>query len=310
MRKTYLFFIFLLLVSIHTKAQENPKIDKKTFFNSTEGIDKAKKEFKTAENYYEKGSGTYDEALKYYLKLFQYNSESKELNYKIGVCYLWTSNRKASLNYLLKSSSEVALDYYLLLGRSYQYNLKFAEAKESYDKYMATLTKWQKFDTRKLYKQLMDECDASEIILKEDSLPVFVINLGPVINSYYDDYGAYLPKNDTAIYFTSKRPEKEPIKKTSRNEYKEQILISNNCLNEPSNYAQAIPKLSFTENTSLAWFDRNKTRIYYYKGGINNGRLMKADFNGKKWKSKMLKGKINHIAYKETSISISDSGAT
>ncbi len=310
MRKNNILLFFVLFLSITALSQENPKIDTKTFFNSTTGIEKAKKDFKAAENYYKKGNGTFDEALKHYLKLFLYNPESNALNYKIGACYLWTSNKKASLSYLLKSDAAVASDYYLLLGRSYQYNLQFSEAKAMYDKFMGTLTKWERFDARKIYNQLIDECNASELILKEDSLPVFILNLGPVINSYYDDYGAYLPENDSVIYFTSKRPEQEPEKKVSRNSFKEQILVSNNCLNQPSNYAIPIPNVSFSDNTSLTGVDRTKKRIYFYKGGIGNGRLMKADFNDKKWKTKQMKGKINHIAYKETSLSIADDGTT
>jgi tetratricopeptide (TPR) repeat protein len=300
-------FIFSLLFSIAiSHAQENPKIDKKSFFTSPKGIEKAKKDLKAAEKYYNKGIGTYDEALKYYLSLYHYNPASKELNYKIGACYLWTSDRKASLSYLLNSSPEIANDYDLLLGRSYQYNLKFAEAKVAYTNYMESLSKWKRFDSRKQYNQLMDECTASEILLKEDSVPVSIVNLGPVINSIYDDYGAYLFDQDSSIYFTSKRPEKESTKKVSRNSSKEQILVSNNCISQPSNYALLVSQISSSKNTSLAGVDRNKKGIYFYKGGKKTGQLMKANYNGKKWKTKALKGKINHIAYKETSISVAN----
>jgi len=219
---------------------------------------------------------------------------------------LWTSNRKASLQYLINSSPEVAKDYYLLLGRSYQYNLKFAEAKEAYAIYMKSLSKWKRFDSRKQYDQLMDECTASEGLLKIDSVPVFIVNLGPVINSYYDDYGAYLFDQDSSIYFTSKRPEKESAKKISGIGLKEQILVSNNCISQPGKYALQVPNISTSKNISLTGIDRNKKGIYFYKGGIKTGQLMKANYKGNKWKTKALKGKINHIAYKETSISVAN----
>ncbi|HAM99670.1 MAG TPA: flagellar motor protein MotB [Marinilabiliales bacterium] len=310
MRKISALFLISVFISTFLFSQENPKIDKKTFFSSTLGIEKAKKDFKIAERHYANGIGTYDEALKHYLKLYGYNSNSPALNYKIGVCYLFTSNKKASLTYFLNSPPEIAKDYYLLLGRSYQTNLKYDEAKEAYAKYNTSLSRWKRFDFRKDYNQLVSECDASQEIMKEDSLPVFIINLGPVINSYYDDYGAYLPASDSNIYVTSKRPEVEPRKKVSRFKFKEQLLVSNNCIHQPSNYAIPIPKLDFSNNTSLAGVDQNKKQIYFYKGGADWGRLFAATFNGKKWKAKELKGKINHIAYKETSISIADDGTT
>jgi outer membrane protein OmpA-like peptidoglycan-associated protein len=310
MRKISALFLISVFISTFLFSQENPKIDKKTFFSSTLEIEKAKKDFKIAERHYANGIGTYDEALKHYLKLYGYNSNSPALNYKIGVCYLFTSNKKASLTYFLNSPPEIAKDYYLLLGRSYQTNLKYDEAKEAYAKYNTSLSRWKRFDFRKDYNQLVSECDASQEIMKEDSLPVFIINLGPVINSYYDDYGAYLPASDSNIYVTSKRPEVEPRKKVSRFKFKEQLLVSNNCIHQPSNYAIPIPKLDFSNNTSLAGVDQNKKQIYFYKGGADWGRLFAATFNGKKWKVKELKGKINHIAYKETSISIADDGTT
>ncbi len=304
-------FIFLLLFSIAVAhAQENPKIDKKTFFNSAEGIEKAKKDLQTADKYYNKGYGTFDEALKNYLEVYQYNPASNELNYKIGVCYLWTSDRKASLQYLQNSSHEVANDYYLLLGRSYQYNLKFAEAKEAYTSYMESLTKWKQFDSRKQFNQLIDECIASESLIKEDSVQVSVVNLGQVINSYYDDYGAWLFDQDSSVYLTSKRPKKESLKVKSRTGSKEQVLVSNNCIYQPATYALPVQKISSSKNTSIAGVDRNKKGIYFYKGGRKTGQLMKANYDGKNWKVNSLKGKINHIAYKESSISIaSDSTA-
>ncbi|KAF0237176.1 MAG: flagellar motor protein [Prolixibacteraceae bacterium] len=309
MKKYPLIFSLLFSIAI-TQAQENPKIDKKTFFISPEGIENAKKAFEAAEKYYKKGFVFYNEALKNYLNVYQYNPASKELNYKIGACYLWTSARKSSLPYLLNSTPEVAKDYYLLLGRSYQYNLKFAEAKEAYKSHMESLSKWKRLDSRKQYKQLIDECTASETLLKVDSAAVLIVNLGPVINSNYDDYGAWLFEQDSSIYLTSKRPKRESAKKVSGIGSKERILVSNNCINQPSTYAMPVPKISSSKNISIAGVDRNKTGIYFYKGKRKTGQLMKAGYKGKTWKTNALKGRINHIAYKETSISIaSDSTA-
>lgn len=285
-------------------AQKNPKIDKKTFFASQEGAIEAKNALTKAEKYYRKGAGTFDEALKYYLQAYDYNDKSHALNYKIGICYLYTANKKAALDYLLQSSPETAKDYYLALGRAYQYNLEFGKAKDAYAKYLAGLYAWQQFDAKKQVKQLTDECDVSAEIMK-DSLPVYIINLGPVINSYYDEYNAILPHGDTNIYFTSKRPRKEPNKRVSRFKFKERILVTNNCINEPSNYVAALPKLDYKYNTSIVNFNKAKNKIYFYKGRKHNGRLYAAVYEKNKWKKiKPLKGGINHIAYKETSMAI------
>jgi outer membrane protein OmpA-like peptidoglycan-associated protein len=309
MKQFYVILIFGIFLSNFLWAQQNPPIDRKTYFTESTNVSKAKKDLRIAEKYYLKGMGTYDEALKHFLKLYQYNPVSHALNYKIGVCYLFTANKKASLPYFLNSSPETAKDYYLLLGRSYQFNLKFDDAKASFSKYMESLSKWKQFDFRKEYNQLQDECNTGKEIL-QDSLSAFIINLGPIINSYYDEYGAYLPFNDTTLYLSSKRPEVEPRKRESRFKFSERLLVTNNCVSSPARYAVELPKLEFTDNTSLAGVDMHQKRIFIYRGGTHNGQLYSAKFNGKKWKKKLLKGSINHIAYKETTISMADDGTT
>jgi outer membrane protein OmpA-like peptidoglycan-associated protein/tetratricopeptide (TPR) repeat protein len=287
-------------------AQENPRIDKETFFAGPGGMEEVKSDLKKAEKYYKKGQGTYDEALKYYRKAYRYNPNSLELNYKIGICYLLSSDKAASLKYFLESNPEVAKDYYLVLGRAYQYNMQFTSAKESYEKYLNTLNTLQRNDQRKKIKQLISECDYGASLTK-DSLDVFIINLGPVINSYYDDYNAFLPPMDSNIYFTTKRPLEEPKKRVSRFEFKEQIYMANNCLKSTCEWAVPLKDLNLKSNVSMAGVDKNAHRMFFYDGKWQNGQLMITSYDKKKnkWKKiRSVKGKINHIAYNETSISI------
>lgn len=305
-----IFFILLLFLPIaFAYSQENPRINKKTFFEIVEGIDAAKESFKIAEKYYKKGNGTYDEALKYYLKLYDYNPNSDALNYKIAACYLWTSNKQASLEYLQQSSPEVASDYYLALGRSYQYSLMFEEAKEAYSDYLASLKNWEQNDAIGYINQLKSECDISADIL-QDSLSAFIINLGPIINTYYDEYGAcFLGDENSGLIFTSKRPKRQPNKLVSRFSFKERILWADNNINERYEFVKGLPKIDFHVNTSLAGIHPSENRIYFYKGELHNGRLFTAVFQEGKWeKIKPVKGGINHIAYKETSIAIDNDG--
>jgi len=309
MKKLYNLLLFVLLLSVSGFSQENPRIDKKTFFSSEEGLASAKKSLSLAEKYYKKGSGTYDEALKHYLKVLKYNAESDALNYKIGVCYLWTSNKKAALAFFLKSSPSVSKDYYLGLGRAYQYNLMFDKAKENYSKYINSLKKWEQGDVTPLYNQLVDECDVSKAII-QDSVSVFIINLGPIINSYYDEYGAVLPPDNSKLFFTSKRPDVEPRKRVSRFEFRECIwTANNNAIDKPAAWIDFPEKLDFLVNTSVAGYDLNDDVIYFYKGKTHGGRLYSAQFDGEKWiHIRPIKGGVNHIAYKETSISVDANG--
>jgi hypothetical protein len=113
-----------------------------------------------------------------------------------------------------------------------------------------------------------------------------------------------LPKTDSIIYFTSKRPEKEPEKRVSRFKFNEQILTTNNCINAKSKWIKGIDELTSSNCISLAGFDKTEKRIYFYEGKQQNGKLYTALYDRGEWGHiQKLKGKINHIAYKETSIS-------
>ncbi len=298
--------LFFVVLNFTGKTQENPKIDQKTYFANQDGIENAMKWFKTAERYYRKGKGTYDEALKNYIKLYGYNSNSHALNYKIGICNLLSSDKDASLEYLLNSSPEIAKDYYLALGRSYQYNNDYNKAKEAYSNYLSSLKTWQQKEQKQRIDQYIAECDYS-IKLTKDSSDVFIVNLGPLINTYFDEHSAYLPPNDSNLFFTSKRPKKEPTKTVSRFKYKERIFLANNCIHQQCEWVSALKALNKNANVSMAGVDKTKNRIFFYEGKRQTGRLLmtRYDSEKKKWKEiKQVKGKINHIAYRETSISV------
>ena len=311
MKKSYFLIILSIVISSLAYSQENPKINKKVLFNSLNNIEAAKLSFKKAEKYYRKGRGTYDEALKHYLKVYEYNPNVPALNFKIGMCYIWTSDRKASLKYLLKSNPEVSDLYYLALGRAYQYNLMFDKAKDAYDDYINSMKKWKRNDAFKLHNQLVSECNVGKEIL-QDSLPVFITNMGPIVNSYYDEYGAVLSPGDSLMYFTTRRPDEEPNKRVSRFKFDERVLeANNNGLYDDVAYVDDIPELDFRVNTSIAGFSKKENRIYYYKGKMHNGRIYSAiyDYETERWvKKRALRGGINHIAYKETSISFDKFG--
>jgi outer membrane protein OmpA-like peptidoglycan-associated protein len=222
---------------------------------------------------------------------------------------LGSSDRKSSLAYFLKSSPEIAKDYYLGLGRSYQYNLKFDEAKEAYSKYLFSLRTWEQKDAKKLVDQLSGECEVSKEILV-DSVAAFIINLGPLVNTYYDEYGAVLNPKETKMYFSSKRPFKEPNKRVSRFKFKERIMqVGNNGIDEPANSVEGIYELDFRVNTSIAGFDKVEEKVYLYKGKKHNGRLFSSVYDEQEWsRPKPLRKGVNHIAYKVTTVSVDKNG--
>jgi len=56
-----------------------------------------------ADGYFKEGIGTYNLARDLYLTAHQYNSENPELNYLIGICYLYTDDKYEAIKYLRKA---------------------------------------------------------------------------------------------------------------------------------------------------------------------------------------------------------------
>ncbi len=311
MCKTLLLFGMAMLMGISTFAQKNPHINKAYVLSLSGDPSKASKEFSNAEKYYKLGEGTYDEALKYYLRLYAYCSTDKALNYKIGVCYLGASNKKAALKYLQESSPDIASDYYFLLGKAFQYNFKYSEAREAYEKYFGLQNNWNRKKKLNRLMQLKRECLFGHSALK-DSTPVFIYNMGPILNTYYDDYNAYLlpeESNDSVFIYTTRRPKKEPRKRTSRYKYNEKILYSEGGYYQLPEEAYLLKKLKHNKHNAIAGYNYKDDLLYFYQGKNRNGDIYSAKIkNGKAKKQRYIQGRVNHIAYKETSFSVSNSG--
>ncbi len=307
LRKLY-FVSAMIVICISSFAQKNPKIDKENVISLAADKHKASKEYANAEKYYKMGEGTYDEALKYYLRLYEYCNTDKALNYKIGACYLGASNKKAALSYLLESDASVAKDYYYLLGRAFQYNYKYNEAREAFEKYFELQNHWNRKAKLARLVQQKKECNFGQTALK-DSVPVFIYNMGPVLNTYYDDYSAFFLAKDSTFYFTSRRPRREPAKRVSRYKYNEKILYAEGSWENAPEEANLFRKLKGSKNNAIAGYSEKDDRIYFYRGKKNTGDIYSAKIkNGKAKKQNHLKGKINHIAYKETALSVAENG--
>lgn len=301
-------FICVMAFALSTPlwAQENPKIKKKEFFTSITGKNEAKKSLSKGEHFYKKGEGLYDEALKYYLKAYKYNDHNAALNYKIAVCYLYSNDKESALDFIQKSAPTVAKDYYYIQGIAYQYNNRFDEAVQAYSTYLNACSRIMRTNMTGKIAQKMRECEFGKKMV-QDTVAVFINNLGPIVNTYYDDYNAIFNKADSLLYFTSRRPKQEPNKRVSRFKFTENIWMGNYEFDndEPCDKVWLPKGIKSRKNISLAGISNDQ--IFFYKGKRSNGAIYTATrkAKGAGWgKIRQVKGGVNHIAYKEGAISI------
>jgi len=297
----------MVLFSVY--SQENPKIDKKVLFSRTGKTKEVQECLKDGEHYYK--NRLYDASLSQYLKLYSYWDSHSPLNYKIGVSCLNGSRPEDAMNYFLNANVDVAKDYRFQLGRAYLFNHKYDEAKEEFIMYYQSLKPRQQKKMKGTIDQWKEVCDFSEKAYR-DSVPVFIINMGPNVNSYYDDYSPveYYFNNNPHLYFTSRRPKYDISKPTNQDKFKERVFYS--VINDNLKFGEGFPAQinSKRYHTALSGVDNKEGLLFYYNGQKGAGDIYGVSFRstGKVDTKYRLKKKFNKGGAQETSITFTDEG--
>lgn len=303
-------FLILLIFPLISSAQ---KIRKKEFFKEELGFDEAWDNIKDGNDLFEEGVIHHKKALDFYLKANTYNLENAELNYKIGVCYLNSTNRSSAIKFLekafsLKPDVSEKIQYYI--GRAYHLSLNFDKAIEYYQIYKKELIGEDSEQKQRQIDKLIKECSSGKELFK---LParVFIENLGEKINTEYDDYAPFTTKKDSVLIYTSRRisPETEKINNLD-NLFYENIYISKKDSAENWTEGEYFKKLNKQANTAIIGFSPDGSQIYTYSGK-RNGDILVSSYKKNKWKSpKRLPKQINTSKYHENSASITEDGKT
>lgn len=126
----------------------------------------------------------YNQALKNYLEAQAVNPNNAQLNYKIGVCYAFTSagNAVPHLEKSLSLDEHTSPDAYYYIGHAYQQQGLFNEAVIYYQKYKAKLPVLNYASYTAQVDKYIAECYHAGALMKEPA-NVFVDNLGQPLNT-------------------------------------------------------------------------------------------------------------------------------
>ncbi len=307
------FTTILSMLVINSYAQVSAEINKKEFKQGKNGYKDAMASIKYADTYYEIGQpGAYRMALAEYLKAYEYNQYYPELNYKIGACYLYSTEKEKAIDFLekaYKAKPGVASDIYFLLGWANHMIYNFDEAIEFYRKYKIenpqTDAKKKKDDviTHDVDKKI-HECETGKK-LTANPIRVFIDNLGATVNSKYPDYGPVITTDESLVIFTSRR-EGSTDGEIDPNDllYYEDLYITYN--DDKKGWSQAINMraLNTPGHDASVGLSPDGQLLYTYKG-VPDGTLFESKLDGDNWtKPKEMNKNIN-TKYHETSASIS-----
>lgn len=302
MRSTALRWIIsgLCLVAIHANAwsQEDVKISKKSFKTGiSTGFKEAWDSVKEGDRSYKAGLGTYPMARDHYLYAHQYNPDNAALNYKLGVCYLFTDNKYEAIDYLLRAYTidhQVSGGIHLLLGMAYQQVLEFDKAMEQYNTHSSLLDPKEKQEFSATLAKRFDECMNGKS-LSRNPVRVIIQPLGEEVNSKYDDYNPLFANQDTALFFTSRRPYAKAKRNKIDNKYNEDIYSSSL---EGGIFQKAFryDKPFNTENNdAVVAVTADGNTLILYRGAIQGGDLQLTSYDPEKkaWtRPKSITGKL------------------
>jgi outer membrane protein OmpA-like peptidoglycan-associated protein/tetratricopeptide (TPR) repeat protein len=290
-------------------GQENVRVHRKAFKIKQDGFKEAMKSIRMGNKAYRFGKATYHEARENYLKANKYNDKNAELNYKIGICYLYSDDKFQAIKYLKKAfdlNLKVTTDIHFQLARAYHMSLDFDNAIKEYKLYKQSMPERKLIRLKINIDNYIAECETGKSLI---SHPVRVIiqNLGKTVNSEYDDYGPVVDSKEEDIYFTSRRPGKINTKRNRLDKaFSEDIYITKK---KGKDWAQAqLLSKSLTSKKSeaaVALSPDDKT-LYLYKNN-RNGNIYFTQFSDGHWKRPKSLGRVNS-GDRETSMSITGDG--
>ncbi|NND94393.1 MAG: hypothetical protein HKN45_05965 [Flavobacteriales bacterium] len=170
--------------------------------------------------------GYYMQALDLWKQLLNDDPTNANLNYKIGYCYLQSTNEKAkAMKYLetaeegrsedysafnisgydpydpLERNSPVESKYYL--GQAYLLNYELDKAEKSFEQSLEGLSK--KHHLRDDAQRGLEMTANAKYQLSNPRMDITINNMGPVVNSEFNDFSPVISVDENALFYTSRR---------------------------------------------------------------------------------------------------------
>lgn len=212
--KKYLLSAFVAFFSLLSFAQ-NVEFKAANFKDDKEGLKKAEEAIKKGDEFLTLGNEAifqvqspgfnFQKALKEYLVAQKFNPNNGQLNFKVGVCYAYSTDPTKCIEYFKKANTldpacDPFLNYYL--GYAYQLEEKFDDATKAY---VAFETNYKKADNfTKFVSQRKNECKLAKTA-KATPVRAWVDNI-PELNSEFDEISPSITTDGSELILTSNRP--------------------------------------------------------------------------------------------------------
>jgi tetratricopeptide (TPR) repeat protein len=229
-------------------------------------------------------NGDYQDALPYYLKLYEKVPDNANIAYRIGACYLNIEGKKnLAIDYLEAASknlsakhkegtiNQVSAPYDALydLGSAYLINFQFDKAKDSFTRYSVTLLP-DDSENRDIVSQKIKSCEtAKEIIAKPVSLTQ--VNLGPAFNDEKSNFNPVISADGkTFAYMVSLK-------------FYDAIMLSRLVSGKWIPAVNITPELQSDGDMYISCLSSDGRTLFLSRDDNFNSDLYLSTFNGKTW---------------------------
>jgi outer membrane protein OmpA-like peptidoglycan-associated protein/tetratricopeptide (TPR) repeat protein len=303
--RTGLIFLAFTLAAIPTWAQQQDKEQARQYFEMATEI--------------MAGTKAIDDARELMVIAADYDTTNLKANIDAGLMHLSTIQRELAVKYLMRvyrknPAFRYDLEYHI--ASSYQYGLQFEKAIDFYTRYKLKLNKSpdykgkDKVEAKEVSRRLEECANGKELVANPK--PFSITNLGPEINSEFDDYAPVVNADETELIFTTRRRDGNLNENVGDdNKPFEDIFISKKESGtwQPASNVGASVNTRFNES-NIAWSPSGNT-LFIYKDGVGSGDIFSStrQTNGTWTKPVALPGVVNSSFY-ESSVTITADEST
>lgn len=295
----------LFLALANAVFAQNVAFDKDNFPNDKEGYKLAVKNLKEGDRIFEEDRRAYfNLAIPFYEAAHEFNPDNAELNYKLGVCYLFSSQKRKSLPYLIKSYElDTKIDPYnihYLLGWSHQLNSHWDKAIDEFERQLQVLNQsdGKPEEFQKVQKRLEEVKNGKAF--EKDPVRVWVDNLGSAINSPAPEYAPLISTDESLLILTARRESNVGgLKDESDNFPFEDIYYSRNSGGEWSPLKNLGEDVNTSGHDAGSGLSPDGKTLFVFRGDVKGGGdIYRSDFRGSEWsKPKALYKTVNTDAH-------------
>ncbi len=282
MKNIVLIFILFALTRFMADAQSK-EFNSTNFPNDKQGLKEAQKEIKEGDLFY--FDLQYDEAILHYEIAYKFNPDNAELNLKMGNCYIHSVNKKKATELIEKAISlkpDVDIDAHFLLGKAYHFNLEWDKAIEEYSRCLGKKSESNDAEIVTA-KRKIEECKVGKKLMAVP-LKVKIENLGPAINTQYDEYCPVISADESVLYFTSKREGTTGGQELESGEYYEDIYFSENKNGKWTPAKNLGPPVNSERNDATVNMSVDGQRLFVYRDASKtDADISESRLKGKQW---------------------------